>query len=204
MPQIISFNHEPMGNSYLLVEGEEAIVFDMGIRGKSLENYLEKHGLKLLAVFLTHGHYDHIAGLGDFDLEVPVYIGAQDEDYLRDPSLNLGGDFFGNEFALDTVEPKTLSGGQSLRIGPFDIQVIATPFHTGGSLCFHLPKEGVLFSGDTLFRLSVGRSDLPGSCPRYMEASLAKLKALPASTKVYPGHGRPTDLAFEIANNPYL
>ena len=200
MPEIITFENGNMGNTYVLHDGKSALVFDMGIRGKTLENYLEKHGLSLLAVLLTHGHYDHIMGLGDLSLDVPVYIGAGDADYLRDPGLNLGEDFFGKPFVLDKIEPKTLSGGEAMKIGPFAIQTIATPFHTGGSLCYYLKDEGILFSGDTLFRLSIGRSDLPGSCPRFQRESLAKLKALPLATKVYPGHGKPTEIAFEIAH----
>ena len=203
MLQVIPFPHQYLGTSYLVISGCKALLFDAGLPFSRIARYLESHGLSLEAIYITHGHYDHIAGLSELNLDVPVYMGAEDLDYLTDPHLNLGYDMFGDPLEL-SVEAKPIGEGDDFAFDGHKVQVIATPFHTGGSLCFYFPDDGLLFSGDTLFRLSVGRSDLPGACPRFMETSLAKLTKLPAETIVYPGHGGKSTLAFELANNPYL
>ena len=106
---------------------------------------------------------------------------------------------------LSSIKARFLKKGKSAGyIDQGDIMIfkaIATPFHTNGSVCYLLSGQSALFSGDTLFHLGIGRSDLPGSSPRNQRNSLAKLRVLPPSTKVYPGHGPMTTIANELANN---
>ena len=199
------FPDNRLGNAYIVEADGKAIIIDMGLPFVAVQRHCQRLGLTIEAVLLTHGHYDHIVGLSSFEAGTcPVYIGAGDEAYLTDPSLNLGEDFFGQPLVLDEIKATTLVGEEELSLAGLRILAIPTPFHTAGSYCFYLPEQGILFSGDTLFRLSIGRSDLPGSCPRYQDESLAKIFALPPITRVYCGHGPKTDLAFEAAHNPYL
>ena len=201
--KLIPFNG--FSNSYLLIlDDGSALLFDCAVSFKAVESALAKEGATLKAIFLTHGHYDHIARLGDEGYEgIPVYMGSEDIPFLTDPRLNLSDGMFYPPLSLDSIEPIALSDGQEISMGT-KILAIATPYHTGGSYCFYLPELGMLFSGDSLFRLSVGRSDLPGACPRLMRSSLAKLKALPDETIVYPGHEKKTTIGFEKTYNEFL
>ena len=211
-------------NTYILGRpGEPCLVFDFG---DNEGGYIERSALKrhpfIAGVFLTHGHVDHIAGLNvsNFGSETVVVIHEEDEPCLADPHLNVSAGLFGEPFRVerdlnlylcDDGEEIFLGGkrgkdeqGNDIRIGGYEVTVIHTPFHTAGSCCYYLKDEGILFSGDTLFHLGIGRSDLPGAKPRLMAESLAKLKRLPKETKVYPGHGPATTLAQELRYNPYL
>ena len=204
MLEVVSFPHQILGNTYVVTDGNEAFIFDMGINYSKIKAYLDKRQITPKAIFLTHGHYDHIIGLSDFDNSIPLYIGYGDLDYLTDPCLNLGQDMFGEPLCLDEVKVQGVEESDAFKLGKSEMKIIETPFHTKGSLCFYFPGEDILISGDALFRLSIGRSDLPGAAPRMMDKSLAKLTALPDKTMVYPGHGKKSDLGFEKANNPFL
>ncbi len=211
------------GNTYVLGdEGTPAVVFDFGENtNHRVEEYCSRHHPFIAGIFLTHGHLDHIGGLNDLVVKegLRVVIHKDDEPCLHDPKLNVS-DLFGRPFTLKQELPLYLCedddeillaarrikmpDGTDKTIGGHLVRVIHTPFHTAGSVCYYLPKEGVLFSGDTLFHLGVGRMDLPGAKPKLFESSLRKLLALPEETKVYPGHGPSTTLAQERRYNPHL
>lgn len=203
MLSVVSFPGSTLANTYLVIEDDKAIVFDMGIKWETLRNYLEKHNLTLLGIYITHGHYDHIIGLEGYDGDAPIYCGNSDIKMFASPKLNLGCDMFGHPLSLD-LEVNALIDGEEFLFAFHPVAVIATPFHTLGSLCFYFVEDGLCFTGDTLFRLGIGRSDLPHACPRFTEDSLHKLKALPPETKIFPGHGPTSTLEFEFAHNPYL
>jgi len=211
-------------NTYVLgYEGEPAIVFDFGKNDNHrVESYCAKHHPFIAGIFITHGHVDHIQGLAELQVTegLRVVLHGLDAECLTSPRLNASSGLFGKPFSLEKELPmywcededEILLGarhyegpdGKSVNIGGHLIRVIHTPFHTAGSCCFYLPEEGVLFSGDTLFHLGIGRMDLPGAKPRLLEDSLRKLLSLPDKTKVYPGHGPSTSIGEEKRYNPYL
>ena len=194
-------------NAYVVgEEGGPCFVVDFGYnRGHALEHYLSRHHSECLGVLLTHGHFDHIAGLCELENPrfAPIYIGREDERCLFDADYNVSKLVEESPMALEenTMDIRLLDDGDAIELGPWTIRVIATPFHTAGSVCYLLEGEDVLFSGDTLFRFGIGRSDLKGSVPRLQSASLAKLKTLKPETRVYPGHGPMTSIADERKYN---
>jgi len=147
-------------------------------------------------ILLTHSHWDHIAevALLQKELGVPVYIHPEDEPNLRSPGAD----------GLPLLKPITparadhfLSDGQKMVLGELMIEVFHTPGHSPGSVCFYLPKEGVLLAGDTLFKGSIGNISFPTSSPEKMWRSLEKLAKLPPNTRVISGHGSETTIGAE-------
>ena len=193
-------------NMYIVgEEGEPCIVVDPGADPNNfIEKYVRKHHNGQIAGFLlTHGHYDHIEGLRLCTMKAPVYVHLLEEEFLVEPAYNLSLDFLDHLY-IRGLKTKLFIDNDILNIGNYEIKVIHTPFHTRGSSCFYFEKEHVLFSGDTLFHLSIGRTDLITGSNKTVESSLKKLVALPPETKVYPGHGAATTIGDELRLNPYL
>ncbi len=196
------FQSPYLANTYVIGdENSPCIVVDPGNNENGcLDRYVEKHhNGEVLAYLLTHGHYDHILGLASLKHKAKIYIHEEDEKFLTDDRYNLL-----KGLKIEGYEVQTVKDGETLKIGDCSFEVIHTPFHTGGSVCYYLEKENSLFSGDTLFHLSVGRSDLPGGNPRLMDSSLKKLMKLKDETKIYPGHEGISTLEAEKRLNPYL
>ena len=193
-------------NGYLFWDdGGEAFFVDPGGDAAEVLDFVREHGLKLRKVLLTHGHLDHFAGLHGLEPVVgdEIYIGHGDAHRLREPAQALQ-DLLGIQ-----CEPITgfheVKEGELLHVGKMEIQVMETPGHTEGGVCYLISDgdERLLASGDTLFAQSVGRTDLEGGDEAVLEASLRRLASLPDNLPVLPGHGPETSIGAERKRNPY-
>ena len=192
-------------NAYLLMKEKEAILIDPGMNGKEIDRYLKEHEIILGAVFLTHGHYDHIQGLEELNLEKPldVYIGSEDMRMLTNDRMSCA-DAFGKSFKLPVnMHPIALSNGDKITLLSSTFQIISTPGHTKGSISIKF--EQWLFTGDTLFSDSVGRTDLFSGNQTELFRSIGLLTSLVSNqTIVYPGHGPSAKMKLIKEINPYL
>ena len=193
-----------ISNAYVVDDGKFCFVIDPGANNDSIINYIKKHSLVLKAVLLTHGHIDHIRGVDRLVEKhgCELYVHQFDDVMLKDPyincSINLG------ERVTVKSNPIFVKDGDILKIlDDCEIKVIHTPYHTRGSVCYYF-NNNILFTGDTLFRFSVGRDDLPNASPNSKTESFNKIKKLPPETKIYPGHGQNSVLSDELALNRFL
>ena len=171
----------------------DCIMIDCGLYDERVKYFIERNDLNIRCILLTHGHFDHIMGLKIADNRpIDVYIGEKDAAMLNDESLNLAP-LFGCKIP-EIRYYKTLKEGEYDLFG-FKVKVIETPGHTAGSVCYLI--EDRLFSGDTMFRNTYGRTDLPTGDVDEMLDSLKKLLALDEKIKVYPGHGETTTIKTE-------
>jgi len=183
--------------------GSPCVIIDPGDDGKKIARAMERAGVTPGIVVNTHGHYDHIGCDDDFGVE--VYVHSADLPMLGDARLNYSA-FMGNPCKVRAVA-RPLEDGQALAFGGMEFTVIHTPGHSPGSICLLLnkPETGILFSGDTLFRGSVGRADLHGGDEHALMRSIReRLCVLPPGTVVYPGHGPATTIRAELRDNPFL
>lgn len=177
-------------NCYLVIneDTKQAVVIDPAACPSYLMSHIKSEGLKIEAILLTHGHFDHIMGIDGFlsEFDVPVYVHEEDADAMEDPVLNQSSTYTsGYTFG----KARYLRDRQTLELAGYTFQVIHTPGHTKGGCCYYVASEGVLFSGDTLFQNSVGRTDFVNSSTSDLVHSVReKLFLLPDDTMVYPGH----------------
>jgi len=177
----------------------EGVIIDPGVNCEGIVSFLNTEHIKVKAILLTHGHFDHIMSarrIADYT-KADIYAHWQEMDLLSDPSLNLSEILGGVNMSLHDVKP--LEDGETVSFGADALSVIHTPGHTPGGVCFYCEKDKVIFAGDTLFWESIGRTDLPlGDGVTLTRSIHDKLLALPGDTVVYPGHGRPTDIRHEV------
>lgn len=192
-------------NCYILSDPEshEAVIIDAGDEEQDILDYVQKNNLQVKYLLNTHGHFDHTQA-NDFLREhtgAPLAIHADDVDLLTDPDKVPGYAYAHACKAPDII----LHNGDSICFGPYELRVIYTPGHTKGGCCFYEVNEKVCFTGDTLFRGTIGRTDLyGGSYPALLKSVRERMQVVADDVTIYPGHGAETDMAFERRTNMYL
>lgn len=203
---VLTFPFGPLeANAYLLHNGRDAVAADPPDDPARVLDVLRARNLTLRAILLTHLHFDHVGGCAALSgaTGLPVRVGREDWD-MRDVLLS-GPMLFGMRpapaFEVDVLEPGPVPAGTW---GGLNCTVLHVPGHSPGSLCYYFPEEQALLAGDVIFYRSVGRADLPGGDFDTLCRSLrSSVYTLPPDTVIYPGHGEPTSVGAEAANNPF-
>jgi hydroxyacylglutathione hydrolase len=189
-------------NCYLVNYKNHNFLIDPGSEFKRIKDYIVKNNLKLDFILNTHGHYDHLGAVADLikEFNVPFYIHEKEEEIIGDPKKNLSSFFSSNELLLQTC---TLISGDTvedfLNLG---IKIMNFAGHTPGSIIIKIDDN--LFTGDVLFKGSIGRTDLPGGSSREMNNSLKIIKSFDEKLKIFPGHGPESTMKEELKNNYFL
>ena len=192
-------------------ESHEAVIIDCGVmyqeEGIAITQYIRDNGLQPVHLLCTHGHFDHCMGNGliyrEFGLKPETHIGDQ---FLMETMQQQTTDILGVALPME-VPPvgRYLTDKDTITFGSHTLRILHTPGHTPGGVTYYCKEEGTAFSGDTLFRMSIGRTDFDGGSYEQIVHSLREVLAvLPPDTKVYPGHGPETTIADEIRYNPYM
>lgn len=193
-------------NCWLVISGEEYVIIDPSPGADVMIGRIRQRELKienLKYILLTHGHFDHITGADEIRkiTGAPLAVHKDDADCLTDPDKNQYKYFFREDLVLKAAEIE-LSDGDELSFGSEKLRVLHTPGHTKGSVCYI--SDTAVYSGDTLFDLGIGRTDLYGGNPRELSESLRKIMELQKNLELYPGHGSLSTLQKQFDYNPYL
>lgn len=192
-------------NCYFLSNADtgECVIVDPGEEAAKITDYIEKKDLKPIAILITHGHFDHIGAADAIRNKygIKIYAAAAEKETLENTDINLSSQF-GGGFIVKVDE--FLSDGQEIELLGEKVRCILTPGHTKGGMCYYFTGSGILFSGDTLFQQSVGRTDFPGgSMSEIVRSIREKLFVLPDYVRVYTGHGMMTSIKDEKMLNPF-
>lgn len=211
--QIAIFQFSLFGiNTYVVFDenAKECAVIDPGMSTRreeeAIENFITEKGLKLTHIINTHLHIDHVAGIPFLIRRFNAPVLAHKNDELLGKHIADQARMFGLDFNIDNIEiTEYLEDGDKINIGDGQLEVIAVPGHSKGSITLYDSKDGFLISGDALFQGSIGRTDLPGgNYSELIENINRKLLTLPDSTIVFPGHGPSTTIGEEKQSNPFL
>ncbi|MCR5231737.1 MAG: MBL fold metallo-hydrolase [Acholeplasmatales bacterium] len=190
-------------NSYIISnENKECVIVDPGLDYKNASLYI-KSKYKVKAILITHAHIDHIDGILYF-MDLPIYIHKLDEEGLYDTDISLYP-MLGriSPFSKGSLNIHLVNDGDLMNLIGYEFKVLHTPGHTKGSVCYSY--ENKLFSGDTLFQGSIGRTDFPtGSYTKIIDSLQKIVNNYKGDTEVYPGHGSKTSISFEVKYNPYI
>ena len=205
---MIKVNYRALGmlstNCYVVEnpDSQKVLIVDPGDSPLEIERQIDEIDGDPEAILLTHGHFDHMLAADALrkKYHIPVYVHEKEQHLLGDPKENLSG-LWSKPYTMQA--DKTVKEGDVLHLADFEIHVLATPGHTAGGVCYYIPAEKALFSGDTLFCESHGRYDFPTSSGRELIASVKRLlKELPGDVTVYPGHNDETTIEHEKRYNP--
>jgi len=192
-------------NSYLVgcAESHEAVAVDPGDEAEKILSLIDKHQLKLRYILLTHAHFDHVGAVADVKEATGAVVMMHKDEQIIVENLPLQTSLFGFPQPRAFTVDQWLKHEEMIFFGALRIKVLATPGHTPGGVCFLL--NDLLYSGDTLFCESIGRTDLPGgSQVKLLKSIHEQLWPLPGATQVYPGHGPATTISHEKRYNPFL
>ena len=184
---------------------KDALIIDPAADVARIEDMISHYGLRPVAVLLTHGHFDHMLAADAVRKKygIKVYAGENERALMADENANLSLPFTGNGMSFEADE--YFKPGDELSLAGFRIRTIPVPGHTIGSVCYYFEDYKKLFSGDTLFAGSVGRSDFPtGNAGQLKRAIEEKLMCLSDDVQVFPGHGESTTIGYERVNNPFI
>lgn len=191
-------------NCYIVYDEDtmEACVIDPGAEAKRVMREVNEHGLKVTHILLTHGHFDHIGGAEELRAitGAPISVHKHDQEMLMDPDKNESCN--GNRTIVKFEADHLLDGSSVITVGELEFSVMPTPGHTKGCVCFKVGD--VLFTGDTLFFMGIGRTDLYGGSEEQIIKSLKKIGKLSDTTLILPGHGQAGELGTIRRNNRYL
>lgn len=212
MLRIQTFEVNPLHENCYVINDEtkECVIIDCGALTETEQNaviaYINEEGLKPIHNLGTHGHLDHHFGdaaiLSAFNLQPEV---AEGDKVLMQHPKEAALQMLGMDLNIDLPAGNLkLTENEEVKFGSHAFKIIRTPGHSPGSVSFYCAEENVLFTGDTLFKGSIGRTDFPGGSMFQIISSLRELAQLPDKTIVYPGHGPQTSIGFELAHNPYM
>ncbi|MCH5229578.1 MAG: MBL fold metallo-hydrolase [Muribaculaceae bacterium] len=211
--QVAIFQFSLFGiNTYLVFDPDtkECAVIDPGMSSpeeeKAIENFIAEKGLTLTQIINTHLHIDHVAGIPYLQKNFNVPVLGHEGDKIMGHRIDQQAKMFGLEFPVQNIEiSEYIEAGDKIKIGNGELEVIAVPGHSKGSIALYDPQGGFLISGDALFKGSIGRTDLPGGNYRELIESINKfLLSLPDETIVLPGHGPSSTIGEEKRTNPFL
>ncbi len=184
---------------YFDEETNDGVIIDPGFCSQSLLDQIEKENINIKGILITHGHYDHAYGVLDLKAKYncDIYSGKEETLVTNDPSVSFTDRFDGRKFVADVL----LNDGDIIELGSIKLKVIATPGHTPGGVCFLDEEAGAMFTGDTLFKGTHGRTDFPYGDYATLKASLNRLFELPDHIQVFPGHYDSSTIGDEKKHN---
>ncbi|MDO4926943.1 MAG: MBL fold metallo-hydrolase [Turicibacter sp.] len=192
---------------YIISNEKKAVVVDPAANANQIIQYLGTKKLELEAVLLTHGHFDHIGAVNELvaKYQVPIYAHKKEKEYFENPDVNLSPMIYERLVLNKDFEYRFISDQEVIECLETKVKAFHVPGHTTGSICYYFESEDIVFTGDTLFKHSIGRTDfIYGNHDQLIKGIRGKLLSLPGHTLVYPGHGECTTIGEESKHNPFL
>ena len=208
MRVIVSSNNLIQVNTYFVIKDDKCLIIDPGSNVKQISRIIEEEALNVVGVVLTHTHFDHFLGCNEINkmYDLPLYVHPKGVEMLYDSEKNeSAGILRARQLRLDTDILVTTINEETKNIASFNVNIFHIPGHSPDGIAIYFKEDKIVFSGDSLFKLSIGRSDFYKGDEKQLITNVKnKLFSLPDDTVVYPGHGPSTTIGYEKKNNPYL